>query len=89
MTVNTSKKEKVTNDLYYFYRYFIASHYSNSVPAPHIHKLANKLMQLYRGKSKPRLAVSMPPSALKIKYGNFGVSVMVDFSESEFKDTCC
>ena len=56
-----NKKAKVTNDLYYFYRYFIASHYSNSVPAPHIHKLANKLMQLYRGKSKPRLAVSMPP----------------------------
>lgn len=61
MTVSDSKKKKVINDLYYFYRYFIASHYSNSVPAPHIHKLANKLMQLYRGKSKPRLAVSMPP----------------------------
>lgn len=61
MTVPKSKMEKVTNDLYYFYRYFIASNYPNSVPAPHIKKLAEKLMQLYRGQSKSRLAVSMPP----------------------------
>ena len=61
MTVTKSKKEKVINDLYYFYRYFIASSYPNSVPAPHIKKLASKLMQLYRGQSKNRLAVSMPP----------------------------
>lgn len=61
MTLTIDKKEKVKNDLYYFYRYFIASNYPNSVPAPHIKKLARKLMQLYRGESKPRLAVSMPP----------------------------
>ena len=50
------------NDLYLFYRYFIASNYKDSVPAPHIHKLANKLMELaLTDDGKHRLAVSMPP----------------------------
>lgn len=50
------------NDLYLFYRYFIASNYKDSVPAPHIHKLANKLMELaLNDDGKHRLAVSMPP----------------------------
>ena len=66
----TSKKEKkkqkftkkdFLNDLYLFYRYFIASNYVNSVPAPHIKKLSRKLMELHNGESKHRLAVSMPP----------------------------
>lgn len=61
MTSNINKKEKVKHDLYYFYRYFIASNYPDSVPAPHIKKLAGKLMQVYRGQCKSRLAVSMPP----------------------------
>lgn len=61
MTLNINKKEKVKHDLYYFYRYFIASNYPDSVPAPHIKKLAGKLMQVYRGQCKSRLAVSMPP----------------------------
>lgn len=61
MTLTIDKKEKVKNDLYYFYRYFIASNFTDSVPAPHIKKLAGKLMQVYRGKTKSRLAVSMPP----------------------------
>ena len=50
------------NDLYLFYRYFIASNYKDSVPAPHIHTLANKLMELaLNDDGKHRLAVSMPP----------------------------
>lgn len=61
MTLHIDKKEKVKNDLYYFYRYFIASNYTESVAAPHIKKLSSKLMQIYRGKCKNRLAVSMPP----------------------------
>ncbi|WP_405286381.1 hypothetical protein [Methanobrevibacter sp.] len=58
--VQKTKKDFV-NDLYLFYRYFIASNYSNSVPAPHIHTLALKLMKLKEGEGKTRLAVSMPP----------------------------
>lgn len=55
-------EEDFLNDLYLFYRYFIASNYKNSVPAPHIKKLANKLMKLaLHGDDKHRLAVSMPP----------------------------
>lgn len=49
------------NDLYLFYRYFIASTYPDSVPAPHIKELALKLMSLKEGTGKSRLAVSMPP----------------------------
>lgn len=58
--INIDKK-KFVNDLYFFYRYFIASRYEEPVPAPHIHKLANELMKLKLGVGKKRLAVSMPP----------------------------
>lgn len=54
-------KEDILKDLYLFYRYFIASNYANSVPAPHIKKLSRKLMRLSVGMGKSRLAVSMPP----------------------------
>ena len=55
-------EEDFLADLYLFYRYFIASNYRDSVPAPHIKKLAVKLMELaLHGDNKHRLAVSMPP----------------------------
>lgn len=57
----TLTKKDFLNDLYLFYRLFIASNYSDSVPAPHIKKLSRKLMDLRNGKGKHRLAVSMPP----------------------------
>lgn len=49
------------NDLYLFYRYFIASDYKDSVPAPHIKQLAHELMKLMVTDDYHRLAVSMPP----------------------------
>lgn len=56
------REDDFLNDLYLFYRYFIASNYRNSVPAPHIHELADKLMKLaLDDDSNHRLAVSMPP----------------------------
>ena len=54
-------KKEFLNDLYLFYRYFIASNYPHSVPAPHIKTLSRKLMALKEGTGKSRLAVSMPP----------------------------
>lgn len=54
-------KKDFLNDLYLFYRLFIASNYKNSVPAPHIKKLSRKLMDLRNDNGKNRLAVSMPP----------------------------
>lgn len=54
-------KKIFINDLYLFYRYFIASRYEDSVPAPHIKKLSRKLMKLVSGDGKSRLAVSIPP----------------------------
>lgn len=53
--------KEIISDLYLFYRYFIASRYDGSVPAPHIKELSRKLMALKMGKGKKRLAVSMPP----------------------------
>lgn len=54
-------KDLFINDLYLFYRYFIASDYQNSVPAPHIKTLAHELMKLMVTDEYHRLAVSMPP----------------------------
>ncbi len=54
-------KKDFLNDLYLFYRLFIASNYPNSVPAPHIKKISRKLMDLHNGTGKHRLAVSLPP----------------------------
>lgn len=59
--INDNRKKQFLNDLYLFYRYFIASNYTDSVPAPHIKILSRKLMELKEGKGKHRLAVSMPP----------------------------
>ena len=57
----TPTKKDFLNDLYLFYRLFIASNYKESVPAPHIKRLSRKLMDLRNGVGKHRLAVSMPP----------------------------
>ena len=61
MTLSREKKNLILSNLYFFYRYVVASNYPDSVPAPHIEELALELMKLYRGKGKSRLAVSMPP----------------------------
>lgn len=61
MTMKDLSKKDFLNDLYLFYRLFIASNYKESVPAPHIKKLSRKLMDLRNGEGKHRLAVSMPP----------------------------
>ena len=57
----TLTKKDFLNDLYLFYRLFVASNYKESVPAPHIKTLSRKLMDLRNGVGKHRLAVSMPP----------------------------
>ena len=74
-------KDLFINDLYLFYRYFIASDYQNSVPAPHIKTLAHELMKLMVTDEYHRLAVSMPPSALKKFNGNISISAVAHISE--------
>lgn len=51
------------DDLYLFYRYFVAriKYKKKSKPASHIKKLSRHLMALKLGKLKKHLAVSMPP----------------------------
>lgn len=57
-------EEIIINDLYYFYRYFVASGYSNNIDAPHIKKLSRQLMKVCFSKNK-RLVVNMPPQHSK------------------------
>ena len=65
MTVPKSKMEKVTNDLYYFYRYFIASNYPNSVPAPHIKKLVQDgIAAKNKGYTKPTVTLNSSSNTL-------------------------
>lgn len=58
--MNQKQLKTVINNLYYFYRVFIASQFKENLKAPHIHELANQLMAIYRGRYS-RLCVSMPP----------------------------
>ena len=65
--MDKDKISKIINDLYLFYRVFVASHFAENVPAPHIKMLSRELMRLYEGSDKnfKRLCVAMPPSALE------------------------
>ena len=61
--MDEEKISKIINDLYLFYRFFVASHFAENLPAPHIKKISRELMKLYDGKdpSYKRLCVAMPP----------------------------
>ena len=56
--MNQKQLKTVINNLYYFYRVFIASQFKENLKAPHIQELAIKLMEIYAGKYS-RLCVSM------------------------------
>ena len=76
------KNEKIfLNDLYLFYRYFIASDFETNLPAPHIKILAKYLTNLKLGTHKKRLAVSMPPTALKKFNGDSRIPLMANLPE--------
>lgn len=49
------------NDLYEFYFNFIGLRYAESVDAPHIKKIANKLTELYLDESDKHLCLSIAP----------------------------
>ena len=51
---------KIINDLYYFYRVFVASKFAENLHAPHIQTLSKELMRMTNGEYQ-RLCVSMPP----------------------------
>lgn len=58
--IDNKKLEKVVNNLYLFYRVIVASNFTENLPAPHIKKLSDELMKMYRG-DYHRLCVAMPP----------------------------
>lgn len=51
---------KIVNDLYYFYRVFVGSKFTENLHAPHIKSLSKELMRMTDGEFK-RLCVAMPP----------------------------
>lgn len=53
-------EKNIVNDLYLFYNWCVASHYTNNVYAKHIDKLATELTKMRLGEYK-KLCVSMPP----------------------------
>ena len=61
--MDNEKISEIINDLYLFYRVFVASHFAENIPAPHIKQLSRELMKLYDGsdESFKRLCVAMPP----------------------------
>lgn len=52
--------KQIINDLYLFYRVFIASKFRENLHAPHIQELSRHLMKNYLGKEM-RICVAMPP----------------------------
>ena len=64
--MNPKLKSRIVNDLYIFYRVFVASMFHKNVHAPHIQKLSKALMNIvYNPDAKNRLCVAMPPQHSK------------------------
>ena len=64
--MNPKLKSRIVNDLYIFYRTFVASMFSKNVHAPHIQELSKALMNIvYNPNAKNRLCVAMPPQHSK------------------------
>lgn len=64
--MNPKLKKRIVNDLYIFYRVFVASMFKENVHAPHIQKLSRALMNTaYNPRAKNRLCVAMPPQHSK------------------------
>lgn len=60
MVEDIENYEKVVNDLYLFYRFFVCDKFSENLHAPHIKSLSKELMKMTNGEYK-RLCVAMPP----------------------------
>ena len=59
--ISEAQMRIVTNNLYPFYKVYVASDYEDSkIKTPHIKKLANKLTEVYKNKIN-KLCVAMPP----------------------------
>jgi phage terminase large subunit-like protein len=56
--------KKIVNDLYKFYRFFVASSFKENLPAKHVRVISQELMKIYRGDYQ-RLCVAQPPRTSK------------------------
>ena len=60
MKLTPNQKRIVKSNLYWFYRFYIATDFKENLPAPHIKKLAGKLSAVHKDYIQ-RLCVAMPP----------------------------
>ena len=91
--------KKTLNNLYLFYRAFVANGYEDNVHAPHIEKIARKLTEItFKPTAKNRLCVSVPPqhsksSLITIAYTvwlilqNPNLKILVINAESSLSET--
>ena len=71
-----SELQEVTENLYAFYSVFVSSRFEDDCEAPHIKKLAKKLMDITNGTSeKNRLLCAMPPQHSKSSLVTLAYSV--------------
>ena len=58
--------DRIRNNLYVFYRWFVVSKFEENITAPHIKYLAYKLIALTKGTlGKSRMCIAMPPQHSK------------------------
>lgn len=78
---------KIINDLYLFYRVFVASHFTDNLQAPHIKKLSKELEKLYFGSEEgfQRLCVAMPPSSFQEFFNNINLPDVAYIPQSELR----
>ena len=73
---HASELQEVTENLYAFYSVFVSSRFEDDCEAPHIKKLAKKLMNITDGTSKKnRLLCAMPPQHSKSSLVTLAYSV--------------
>jgi len=66
MSRSQESNRLIANNLYYFYRAVVANNFDVNVDAPHIQKIADKIMEItFDDSAKNRLCVSVPPQHSK------------------------
>lgn len=74
--LSTEEIERVVNDLYVFYRVFVASNYKENQHAPHIKHISRYLMRQSLGDDEcKRLCISCPPRSSKSSLVTIGYSI--------------
>ena len=82
MKLTPSQKRIVKSNLYWFYRFYIATDFKENLPAPHIKKLAGKLSAVHKDYIQ-RLCVAMPPRHSKSSMVTLAYPLWVLFQDTD------